>query len=153
MKLAPIYNPHNKVGQVQKKTRQEEKEEFLIRTKTQVLEKYGKKSQGNRFNQHKQNMTGTGTNNFQQKDDFKLEEKVTAKSESIKLMQNGYVQAYVDFFYITTETTPSEVEPNPAMKDDLNLNKKRKQPFQHTENNLLALSEDLMSAEEHHRNG
>lgn len=57
-------------------------------------------------------MTGSGTNNFAQKDDFKLEEKVTASTESIKLMQRGYVQAYVDFFYITTETTPSEIEPS-----------------------------------------
>lgn len=111
MKLAPIYNPHSKVGQVMKKTKAEEKEEFLSKTKTSVLDKYGKKS-GNRFNQHKQNMTGSGTNNFTQKDDFKLEDKVTAKSESIKLMQKGYVQAYVDFFYITTETTPSEIEPS-----------------------------------------
>jgi len=43
-----------------------------------VLEKYGKKSLTNRFAQHKQNMTGSGTN-FQEKDDnFKLEEKITA---------------------------------------------------------------------------
>jgi len=57
-------------------------------------------------------MTGSGAN-FQEKDDnFKLEEKVTASSEAIKLMQNGYLQAYVDFFYITTDTTPSEIEPS-----------------------------------------
>lgn len=49
MKLAPIYNPHSKVGQVIKKTKAEEKEEFLTKTKTNVLDKYGKKS-GNRFN-------------------------------------------------------------------------------------------------------
>ena len=72
-------------------------------------------------------MTGTGTNNFQQKDDnFKLEEKVTAKSESIKLMQQGFVQAYVDFFYITTETTPSEIEPSKQLKEEYNLNKRKK---------------------------
>ena len=111
MKLAPIYNPHSKVGQVMKKTKAEEKEEFLAKTKVDTLEKYGKKS-GNRFNQHKANMMGSGTNNFAQKDDFKLEDKVTAKSEAILLMQSGYVQAYVDFFYITTETTPSEIEPS-----------------------------------------
>jgi tetratricopeptide (TPR) repeat protein len=58
-----------------------------MKTKTQVLDKYGKKSTNNRFAQHKQNMTGSGSNNFQKKDEFKLEEKVTAKSESIKLMQ------------------------------------------------------------------
>jgi hypothetical protein len=46
-----------------KKTKQEEKDDFLSKTKTGVIEKYGKKT-GNRFSQHKQNMTGSGTNNF-----------------------------------------------------------------------------------------
>ena len=98
-------------------------------------------------------MTGTGTNNFQQKDDFKLEEKISAKSESIKLMQQGYVQAYVDFFYITTETTPSEIEPSKQLQEEYKLNKRKKQRFEHTEQNLKALSDDMMSAEEYHRNG
>lgn len=136
-----------------KKTKAEEKEEFLSKTKTNVLDKYGKKS-GNRFNQHKQNMTGSGTNNFTQKDDFKLEDKVTAQSESIKLMQKGYVQAYVDFFYITTETTPSEIEPSQQLQEEYKLNKKRKIPFEkNNEAALKALSEDLMDAEEYNRNG
>jgi hypothetical protein len=97
---------------VLKKSKREEKEEFIIKTKTQVLEKYGKKSAANRFQANKQLMTGSG-NNFQEKDDnFKLEEKVTAESQSVKLLQEGFVQSYVDFFYITTETTPSEIEPS-----------------------------------------
>jgi hypothetical protein len=63
---------------VQKKTKGEERDDFIIKTKTQVIDKYSKRSQNNRFNQHKQNMTGSGAN-FQEKDDnFKLEEKVTA---------------------------------------------------------------------------
>ena len=62
MKLAPIHNPHSKIGQVLKKSKAEEKDEFIASTKTQVIEKYGKKSLGNRFSQHKQNMTGSGTN-------------------------------------------------------------------------------------------
>lgn len=53
MKLAPIVNPHSKIGQVQKKTKGQEKDEFLDKTKSQVIEKYGKKSLNNRFNQHK----------------------------------------------------------------------------------------------------
>ena len=48
MKLNPIYNPHSKIGQVLKKSKAEEKDEFLSKTKTSVIEKYGKKS-GNRF--------------------------------------------------------------------------------------------------------
>ena len=71
MKLQPIVNPHSKVGQVMKKTKAQERDEFLMQTKTQVLEKYGKKS-GNRFAQHKQNMTGTGTNLQPEEDKFKL---------------------------------------------------------------------------------
>ena len=152
MKLAPIYNPHSKIGQVMKKTKQEEKDEFLDQTKAHSIDKYGKKT-GNRVNQHKQNMTGSGTNNFAQKDDFKLEEKVTAKSESIKLMQRGYVQAYVDFFYITTETTPSEIEPSQQLQEEYKLNKRKKSKFEHTEASLKALSDDLMAGEEYNRNG
>ena len=112
MKLAPIVNPHSKFGQVSIKSKKLEKDEFLDKTKTAVIEKYGKKLVNNRFAQHKQNMTGSGAN-FQAKDDnFKLEEKVTAQSQSIKLLQEGFLQSYVDFFYITTETTPSEIEPS-----------------------------------------
>ena len=68
-------------------------------------------------------------------------------------MQQGYVQAYVDFFYITTETTPSEIEPSKQLQEEYKLNKRKKQRFEHTEQNLKALSDDLMSAEEYHRNG
>ena len=129
MKLAPINNPHAKIGQVQKKTKTEEKEELINKTRTQVIEKYGKKTLTNRFNQHKQNMTGSGAN-FQEKDDnFKLEEKVTASSQAIKLMQDGYLQAYVDFFYITTETTPSEIEPSKKLQEEYKLNKRKKGTF------------------------
>lgn len=97
---------------MQKKTKREEREEFILKTKTTVIDKYGKKSLGGRFGQNKQNMTGSGTN-FQEKDDnFKLQDKVDARSESIKLMQEGFIQAYVDFYYITSETTPSEIDPH-----------------------------------------
>lgn len=82
-----------------------------------------------------------------------MEEKVTAKSESIKLMQKGYVQAYVDFFYITTETTPSEIEPSQQLQEEYKLNRVKKQKFEQTEQSLKALSDDLMAAEEYNRNG
>lgn len=151
MKLAPINNPHSKIGQVLKKSKREEKDEFIDKTKTQVIDKYGKKSLSNRFNQHKQNMTGSGTN-FQEKDDnFKLQEKVTAKNQSIKLMQEGFLQAYVDFYYITSETTPSEIEPHISLKDDIKLNKRKKGKFQQSEESLLELSQKLVSAESYYR--
>ena len=76
-----------------------------------MLEKYSKKTTGNRFTQHKQNMTGSKTNlEGDDENKFKLEEKVDAKSQSLKLMQEGYLNAYIDFYYITTDTTPSAIE-------------------------------------------
>jgi hypothetical protein len=41
MKLEPIRNPHAKIGQVQKKTKVEEKEELIDNTKRATLDKYG----------------------------------------------------------------------------------------------------------------
>lgn len=128
MRLAPINNPHAKIGQVLKKSKAEEKDEFIDQTKTQVLEKYGKKSTNNRFAQHKQNMTGSGTN-FQKTDGARLKELVNAQTESIKLMQRGYLKAYVDFFYITTNTTPSEIEPSAKLQEEYKLNKRKKLKF------------------------
>jgi len=32
-------------------------------------------------------------------------------------MQEGYLQAYVDFFYITTNSTPSEIEPSLKLQE------------------------------------
>jgi len=68
-------------------------------------------------------------------------------------MQLGYVQAYVDFFYVTTETTPSEIEPSQQLQEEYKLNKRKKIKFEHTEQSLKALSDDLMSSEEFNRNG
>jgi hypothetical protein len=48
-------------------------------------------------------------------------------------MQRGYIQAYVDFFYITTETTPSEIEPSQKSKEEYNPDKNKKQKFEQTE--------------------
>jgi tetratricopeptide (TPR) repeat protein len=152
MKLAPISNPHSRIGQVTKKTKAEEKEEVLSKTKTSVLEKYGKKT-GNKFTQLKAHMTGGGTTyNNEKEDDFKLEDKITAKSESINLMKEGFVQAYVDFFYITTETTPSAIEPSKQLQEEYNLNKKKKIKFQHSEGALRELSDNLRQAELYLRN-
>lgn len=85
-----------------------------------MLEKYGKKS-GNRFAQHKKNMTGSKTNLGQGEDDKFLQDKVDCKSQCTKLIEEGYLNAFVDFFYIANEDgieTPSAIEPNQRLKDD-----------------------------------
>ena len=41
MKLDPIKNPHSKTGKVQNKTKTEEKDELIDKTKKSVIDKYG----------------------------------------------------------------------------------------------------------------
>ena len=45
MKLEPIKNPHSQVNQVQKKTKVEEKDDLIEKTKKQTLDKYGVSAQ------------------------------------------------------------------------------------------------------------
>ena len=59
----------------------------------------------------------------------------------------------MDFFYITTETTPSAIEPSQKLQEEYKLNKRKKIRFKQTEDNLRALSDDLQSAEDYNRNG
>ena len=52
-------------------------------------------------------------------------------------MREGYLQAYIDFFYITTESTPSEIEPSKKLQEEYKLNKRKKGKFIQTEESLL----------------
>ena len=124
MKLAPIRNPHAKATKVEKKTKQEEKDDLIEKTKQGVLDRYGNKKGINKkmMAAAAAGMSGTG-DKFQDKEDFKLEEKVTKKSQSIKLMKEGHLQSFIDFFYLTHDTTPSVITPNPQLLEDIKLNK------------------------------
>lgn len=58
--------------------------------------------------------------------------------------EQGYLQSYVDFFYITTDTTPSEIQPSIKLKEEQRLNKRAgKTRFEQTQDSLLALSDNL----------
>ena len=43
---------------------------------------------------------------------FQLEEKKDKTNVGIKLLSEGFMQAFIDFFYLTNETTPSKIEPS-----------------------------------------
>ena len=45
-------------------------------------------------------------------------------------MQEGYLNAYIDFYYITTDTTPSAIEISKKMQEDQSLGKIQRQKFQ-----------------------
>jgi hypothetical protein len=48
-----------------------------------------------------------------EKNKFQLDEKIDAETLGIKLLTSGYMQAYIDFFYLThpDTKTPSYIEP------------------------------------------
>jgi hypothetical protein len=125
MKLEPIFNPHARIGQIVKKTKVEEKNELIEQTKTKTLEKYGPKK-----NARKVGATNkTGANMAEDdKSSFQLDEKIDAETLGIKLLEDGYMQAYIDFFYLThPETqTPCYIEPQPEYRKEFQLNKKVK---------------------------
>lgn len=110
MKLEPIINPHSRIGQIAKKTKAEEKDELIATTKNTVIDKYAKKNASKKQGQSA--TVGSTGQVFQEKSSFQLAEKVTKESKGVKLLAEGYMQAYIDFFYLTTETTPSFIEPS-----------------------------------------
>ena len=49
-------------------------------------------------------------NHMQDEDQgFQLEEKVDKMNVGIRLLSEGFMQAYIDFFYLTNGTTPSAI--------------------------------------------
>jgi len=37
---------------------------------------------------------------------------VTKESKGVQLLKEGFMQAYIDFFYLTNETTPAFIDPS-----------------------------------------
>lgn len=76
------------------------------------------------------------------------------------MKESGFVQSYIDFFYITHQTIPPIVEAvDNFNEDDLEeeeeegKEKERKEPkvFEMTESTLIDLKKTLMNAEENTR--
>lgn len=153
MKLEPIFNPHARIGHIVKKSKAEEKDELITLTKQNVLEKYARKSNAKRAGATT-NKTGQG----QMQDDkgtFVLEAKVDAETLGIKLLTSGYMQAYIDFFYLThVETkTPSYIDPNPLFEKEFQLNKRARFVMDTSPAALTALKDSLVDGEEFQREG
>jgi hypothetical protein len=49
-----------------------------------------------------------------------LEEKIDPETIGIKLLTEGYMQAYIDFFYLThpEQKTPSYIDPSPLFEKE-----------------------------------
>jgi len=161
MKLSPIRNPHSKTSKVEKLSKREEKTLLLQKTKYDALQKYNVRGANfgpgghNKLNIKGKNgpqATGMGgAMNVRGDDEFKLGEKVTKESQGIKLLQEGYLQSYIDFFYLTNETTPSVIVPSQKLIEEYKMNKKEKHHLELSEESLVKLSEDLVEAENYLR--
>jgi hypothetical protein len=127
LKIEPIVNPHARIGQILKKTKAEEKDELIATTKSNVIEKYARKTATKKAANTLGGATNaTGATNFKEKGDFTLADKISPEKLGIRLLTEGFIKAYVDFFYLTHETTPSVIEPSPALLKEYQMKKRRK---------------------------
>lgn len=148
MKLEPIFNPHARIGHIVKKTKAEEKDEIIEQTKKTVIEKYGAKKTHSKHG-GTTNKAGGANMADDNKGSFQLDEKIDAETLGIKLLTSGYMQAYIDFFYLThPETkTPSYIEPSPAFEKEFQLNKRARFTMDMSPASLTALKDSLVDGE------
>ena len=108
-------NPHARIGQIVKKTKAEERDELIEMTKSQVKTKYG----GSRkMTKKTYQMGATGAEVEEDKGGVQLDEKIDKQSVAIKLLEQGFIQAYIDFFYLTNGTTPSSLQPSERLIEE-----------------------------------
>lgn len=61
------------------------------------------------------------------------------------------MQAYIDFFYLTSETTPAYIDVSERLMKEYQLNKRAKKRFEKTEHALIELSNKLIDGETYMR--
>ena len=71
----------------------------------------------------------------------------------IKLLTQGFVKAFIDFFYLTQETTPSVIEPSPELQKEYQMKKRSKGRLEQTPEMLTELSNSLIDGEQYWRDG
>ena len=150
MKLEPIFNPHARIKQQTKKSKAEEKLELIEQTKAATIDKYKNKTKEKKG--RKADMQVSKTGDMQKEGNFNLKEKDDGQTLGIKLLNKGWMQAYVDFFYICTDTTPQYINPSEALLKEYSLKKREKKKFQQSSKNLTELRDQLIEGEDRMRN-
>ena len=116
MKIEQINNPHVRMGPELKKTKAQEKDELIAITKQNVIEKQKKKLLASKKGIHDKTGNAANFSKSTTQGNFKLGEKVTPAFLGIELLKSGWMKAYIDFFYLTHETTPSVIVPSEQLK-------------------------------------
>ena len=133
MKHQPIFNPHARIGQIVKKTKAEEKDELISTTKHQVIEKYGHSKKSTKL----RTKDPMGIQEEDEQRSFQLEDKVDKKFVGVQLLENGFMQAFIDFFYLTNGTTPSSIQPSEQLLSEQKLKKHTKQTMDQSPETLV----------------
>lgn len=81
-----------------------------------------------------------------EEDDFKFEVK-NKQTVALELLEEGFSQSYIDFFYITSNTMPEVIQPSAEYKENSEKSKTRKRILGETENELIDLKNLLTAAE------
>eukprot|EP00331_Platyophrya_macrostoma_P030307 CAMPEP_0176443648 /NCGR_PEP_ID=MMETSP0127-20121128/22562_1 /TAXON_ID=938130 /ORGANISM="Platyophrya macrostoma, Strain WH" /LENGTH=424 /DNA_ID=CAMNT_0017828945 /DNA_START=23 /DNA_END=1297 /DNA_ORIENTATION=- len=88
-----------------------------------------------------------------QKDNFNnpFDTVVTPQTVSMNLLKEGFVQSYIDFYYLVSDTLPVIIEPSAKYLEELENNKRAKKKISDTPDKLLELKKALTIAEENSR--
>ena len=84
-----------------------------------------------------------------------LDEKIDEETVGIKLLSEGYMQAYIDFYYLTHPDckTPSYIDPSPLFEKEFQLNKRTRHTLELNPANLTSLKNELVDGESFQREG
>ncbi len=72
----------------------------MAATKQKVEERISKRAEEKK-NRKTLQQTGKDGHGFEQSEGFALDEQIDNKTLSERLLSEGYMQAYIDFFYLT----------------------------------------------------
>lgn len=103
MKLAPIINPHARVKQNKASSKEEERDALMQQTKAKVQERIFKRAEEKKKNKTAIMGGSKAETGFDMggNEGFSLGDQVNAETISMHLLSEGYMQAYIDFFYLT----------------------------------------------------
>jgi len=82
---------------------------------------------------------------------FDFKNVINKQTVAMGIIEAGYIQSYIDFFYITNHTLPEIIKPSAKYYEEMEHKKREKPKYGDTEDELKDLKRRLISAEENCR--
>jgi tetratricopeptide (TPR) repeat protein len=86
-----------------------------------------------------------------QEEAFDFENVINKQTVAMDILKNGYIQSYIDFFYITSHTLPGIIIPSAKYIEEMENKKREKPKYGDNEEELKDLKKRLIDAEENNR--